>query len=365
MAPTRRPPRCAALSTPARGSWRCSTTPSRAPSAGRRRPRRGAAPTSARGPTRSDAPARRSKTRARGGRRVRGVPLRARASRRRRRRGRERERERERVRPGVRPTPGGGAGTALRTARTPTRRASAPPRGVSFSRGAGDVPAARASAVHVRAHSGARRPRRCPRRRTRPGRSDRDDRASPPNAIVPGLTGASLNDMRGKVRARRERAGQVVPRAWMSRPGRWAPSPRSAANAGHPASARARERGAEEARRMEAFEAGGRLMKKAGGRPGPPPFGEEGAATGQGPGVGVGPGELQGRAHAEQARRRVQAGQAGGDERRVPRERDSAARTGAGAGGGRGKGGGKGEASGREEKTRRQGREAAVRNGRR
>ena len=144
-------------------------------------------------------------------------------------------------------------------------RGGADSRGVSSSRGAGDVPVARAKRLFMserisRVHEDPAPPT------TRPGRSDRDDRASPPNAIVPGLTGASLNDMRGKVAALGARGldkwsrRALDARRLRSLGAKPEKAPRTPANVGVGAW-RANE-AREEARRMEAFEAGGRLMKK-------------------------------------------------------------------------------------------------------
>ena len=148
-------------------------------------------------------------------------------------------------------------------------RVGADSRGVSSSRGAGDVPVARAKRLFMserisRVHEDPAPPP-APTT-TRPGRSDRDDRASPPNAIVPGLTGASLNDMRGKVAALGARGldkwsrRALDARRLRSLGAKPEKAPRTPANVGVGAW-RANE-AREEARRMEAFEAGGRLMKK-------------------------------------------------------------------------------------------------------
>ena len=148
-------------------------------------------------------------------------------------------------------------------------RVGADSRGVSSSRGAGDVPVARAKRLFMserisRVHEDPA-PLPAPTT-TRPGRSDRDDRASPPNAIVPGLTGASLNDMRGKVAALGARGldkwsrRALEARRLRSLGAKPEKAPRTPANVGVGAW-RANE-AREEARRMEAFEAGGRLMKK-------------------------------------------------------------------------------------------------------
>jgi hypothetical protein len=134
-------------------------------------------------------------------------------------------------------------------------------------RGAGDVPVARAKRLFMserisRVHEDPAPPART----TRPVRSDRDDRASPPNSIVPGLTGASLNDMRGKVAALGARGldkwsrRALEARRLRSLGAKPEKAPRTPANVGVGAW-RANE-AREEARRMEVFEAGGRLMKK-------------------------------------------------------------------------------------------------------
>ena len=134
-------------------------------------------------------------------------------------------------------------------------------------RGAGDVPVARAKRLFMSERiSRVHEDPAAPAPTTRPGRSDRDDRASPPNAIVPGLTGASLNDMRGKVAALGARGldkwsrRALEARRLRSLGAKPEKAPRTPANVGVGAW-RANE-AREEARRMEAFEAGGRLMKK-------------------------------------------------------------------------------------------------------
>ena len=318
---------------------------------------RGAAPTSAREDRRgATSPARAARKRAREADGASAAsPLRARAvpppppP-------RTRTRTRTRTRPPRRPpNPGGGAGGRVRR-RPPERRRVARRRRLSrrllLSRRRGRPGRPREAPVHVRAHlAGARRPRAAARAaddasgtvRSRRSRLTAErDRPRPDRRV-------SERHARQGGRARRERVGQVVPQSvgCSQTPVVGRQAREGAANAGQRGRRRvARERGAgggaadggvRGGRAADEEAAGGRLRGRR-------RSGKRGRRRGQGPGVGVGPGELQGRrAHAEQARRRVQAGQAGGDERRVPRGNETQRR-------GRGRG-----PEGRQGEGRRQG----------